>query len=317
MTTDDRAFLVGAERSGTTMLRLMLSHHPRLTWLAETEYVVDFVPAPGSWPSVDEFLRNADLVRGFNEFARNMGLTFDRSLEYPLLVDSILGQIQDQDETSLIGATIHRHFDRLVSLWPRARYVHLVRDGRDVARSRIGMGWAGNVWTGAYDWVEKETQWEAVRSALPADHVYDVSYEPLVTEPERTLSGVCEFLGVDYDSEMLAYPEDSSYDAPDARLVCQWRLKLSDRDVRRVEAVQRDMLVKRGYELSGLPELAVGPIEAILLRLQCRAYRIKTRFFRQGPRLFFADSLSRRVGTASWRRSVVHRANENAKKYLK
>jgi hypothetical protein len=61
---------------------------------------------------------------------------------------------------------VHRHYDRLLRLWPEARFIHLVRDPRDVASSCIGMGWAGNVWTGVTRWIEAERLWDEVRGDL-------------------------------------------------------------------------------------------------------------------------------------------------------
>lgn len=47
-------FLVGAERSGKTLLRLMLEHHPDISWLNEFEYSVDLVSDQGEYPSLSE-----------------------------------------------------------------------------------------------------------------------------------------------------------------------------------------------------------------------------------------------------------------------
>ena len=48
-------FLVGAERSGTTLLRLMLSHHPQIAWCQEFEYVVDKISPTGEFPLLTEY----------------------------------------------------------------------------------------------------------------------------------------------------------------------------------------------------------------------------------------------------------------------
>ncbi|MEP0844220.1 MAG: sulfotransferase, partial [Phycisphaerae bacterium] len=50
----DPVFLVGAERSGTTLARLMLDHHPRIAWLNEFEYAVDLI-GPQGWPDVNAY----------------------------------------------------------------------------------------------------------------------------------------------------------------------------------------------------------------------------------------------------------------------
>jgi Sulfotransferase family len=299
------------------MFRLMLSHHPRLTWLGESEFLVDYVPHPGVWPDVGEYWRKLNTDPRLRRDVEELALGFDPRREYPELVDHFLGDIQRRNDSLLIGATVHRHFDRLVSLWPNARYLHIVRDGRDVARSRIGMGWAGNVWTASFVWARLEKQWDRVKRTLTPDQVMDVHYEALVAEPEATLRQVCDFLGVAYDNAMLRYPESTTYSPPNPQLAFQWRRKLTSTEIRLAEAVQGEVLQTRGYELSALDPLAVGPIRAALLKVQCRAYRSKFRIGRLGPRLYLEDVLSRRLGLKTWQEEVAKRVDQIRLKHLK
>ena len=61
-----------------------------------------------------------------------------------------------------VGATVHRHFERLRFLWPDARYIHLVRDPRDVARSVVQKGWAGNIYQASEFWIQAENCWDSL-----------------------------------------------------------------------------------------------------------------------------------------------------------
>ena len=90
------------------------------------------------------------------------GLAIDRGLDYPRLAQSFVAQYCARSGKPIHGATCHKHFDRLLRIWPRARFVHIVRDGRDVARSCIGMGWAGNVWHGSERWIAAGPAYEGV-----------------------------------------------------------------------------------------------------------------------------------------------------------
>src|SRR5690606_30898833 len=125
--------------------------------------------------------------------------------DYPTLLNGFLIQARDQAGKSLVGATVHRHFDRLLWLWPDARFIHLVRDPRDVARSCIGMGWAGNVWTGVERWVTAEQLWDRLRHRLTEARMLEVRYEDLLAAPDRVLARTCAFVGVDYAPAMLTY----------------------------------------------------------------------------------------------------------------
>ena len=76
--TSSGLFLVGAERSGTTLLRYMLNSHPRLAWRNEFEYSIDPVSDEGEWPPMDkyyEWLSNHRVFHGAK-------LPIDHDLDY-------------------------------------------------------------------------------------------------------------------------------------------------------------------------------------------------------------------------------------------
>lgn len=299
-------FLVGAERSGTTLLRLMLSHHPDIGWLQEFEYAVDRVGDNGEWPDLSVYLDWLSTHRIF--LARRFAV--DEGLDYPGLVRSFVSQHQESCGKPVVGATVHRHFDRLLHVWPEARFIHIVRDPRDVARSNIRMGWTGNTYTGVQRWVEAERLWDDVAARVGPDRFVEVTQEDLIREPEKELTRLCEFLGVDYDPLMLSYPCDTTYDAPDSNLVEQWRRKASEEDIQLVEARVGDLLTQRGYSPSGLPPLSITP--EMIRRLQrqdrwaCRQHRLR----RYGLGLWVANAVSKRLGPRTWQRRVRLKMNE-------
>ncbi len=306
-------FLVGCTRSGTTLTRLMLDHHPLLAFFFEFEYAVEKMPDHEGWPDLHEyreFLRQDRIFQAAK-------VVIDAELDYPRLIDSFLRQKQDRDGKPLVGATVHHHFDRLLRIWPDARFIHIVRDGRDVARSSIEMGWAGNIYTAVERWIEAELLWSKVRSQLPADRSIEIRYEALVSAPQTTLTRVCEFLGVPYDSAMLDYPAHTTYGPPSPKAAGQWKSKLSPNEVRLAEARIGDMLIERGYELSGYPPLEVSPAMARRLQIHSRYNCLKFRRKRFGTGLVLADWVTRRCGPRSMQRRVKERINAIETKYLK
>jgi hypothetical protein len=132
-------FLVGAERSGTTLLRLLLDSHPQITFQFEFEYAVDKINALGEYPDLKDYYQYLETHRIF----QMRPFKIDKSLSYPALVQSFLIQKQAETGKPIIGATVHHNFSHLLQLWPEARFIHLLRDGRDVARSVKEMGWTG------------------------------------------------------------------------------------------------------------------------------------------------------------------------------
>lgn len=284
-------FLVGSERSGSTMLRLMLDHHPEIAFLPESDYLVAHLPDGGGLPDVRayrEYLRSNDAVR-------DAALTPCEASDYPTLVNDLLLQKQRRAGKPVIGATVHWHFDRLPRVWPNARFIHLLRDGRDVARSVVNMGWAGNDYVAADVWLAAESAWDRLCGAVPESQRCEVRFEELVCHAEPQLRRICEFVGVAYSPDMLSYADRTTYERPNPKLTQQWKRKFAAMEIRRVEARIADRLVERGYERSGLPPLALGWLRRTWLHGQSRWRKTLFRAQRYGLALHLRYALSRRL----------------------
>ncbi len=306
-------FLVGAERSGTTLLRLMLNEHPQIAWCYEFEYAVDLISDDGIFPNLNNYYEWLETNRIF----QSTNFTINYDFNYPELVNSFLVQERDRENKPIIGATVHRHYDRLLKIWPDAHFIHLIRDGRDVAKSCIGMGWAGNVWTGVERWLVAESLWEKVKEILPKSQYIELHYEELISSPKAELTRICNFIGLPYDEAMLTYPQTTTYKFPDPKLIQQWRGKLSNYEIQLVESRIGQMLKQRGYELSGNPFLSVTPIMEQQLKLQSWWKRIQFRVKRYGLPLFISDYLSRRLGLKQLQKQVKLQLNAIENQYLK
>ena len=304
---------MGAERSGTTLLRLMLDHHPKISFFSEFEFVVDRIAPDGALPDLADFREYLSVHRNF----RSSGFTMDEGLDYVGLVRSFLNQKQAKDGKPVVGATVHFGFEHLDRLWPDARFVHLVRDGRDVARSTIGMGWAGNFYKGVEPWILAERTWAQLRARLPEERCMTVRYEDLVLDARGVLERTCAFIGVPFDEAMFDYAHNSTYDAPDPKLVSQWRRKASPKEVRLAESRIRHMLEERGYELSSFSPHSPSPLERAYLRAQDRLYRAKFRLDRYTLPVFVEDFVSRRLHLDAWQRKVKLKINAIEERHLK
>lgn len=306
-------FLVGAERSGTTLLRLMLDHHPRIAFNPEFEYAVSQIDEHGAYPdlaSYYHFLATDFIFPGAN-------FTVNRELSYAALVHDFLRQKLTRDHKQVIGATVHHHFDRLLALWPQARFIHLIRDPRDVAKSVIGMGWAGNMWVASSRWIEAEKTWAKLERMLPKDRFVNLRYEDLIADPRAQLGQLCAFMGVDFDEAIFDYAKTSTYELPDPKLVYQWRQRSSVYDVGLVEARVGELLEERGYARSGYPVPLVGIDEGALLEQEsqrwCREFRMK----RYGLPLLLAAKISRHLPFVGLRDYLKLRMNQVDLKHIK
>jgi hypothetical protein len=269
----------------------MLDHHPEMAWSGGFTYAVDLVGDDGTVPELHDYYRYLELHAVF----QRAKLIIDRSLSYPDLVQDFLRQIRERRRKRLVGANVYRSYHRLLHLFPSCKFIHTVRDGRDVCRSWVQFGWAGNVWTAAEHWETAEACWDRLRAQLPPARYHEVRYEELIRAPEATLRGICAFIGIDYSPLMLSYPRDSSYAAPDMTLIDQWRRKLTPHEVRLLEARLAPRLQERGYPLSGRPPLKVGALRRMWLAQHDRYGRVRARLRQNGLRLVAQDFVGRRM----------------------
>ncbi len=293
-------FIVGAERSGSTLFRLMLDHHPAIAVCPEFEYVVDPLVGLDQWPDLEQVTR----ALKSNWIFQEQNLRIDETLSYPDLARFFLDQVRQRRGADIVAAVVHRHFDQLDRIWPKARYLHIVRDPRDVARSVVAMGWAGNVWHGSARWVQVERTWDRMRRSLQADRFTEVKQEQLIADPRAVLTRVCDFIGTAFTESMLSYPAHTTYGAPDPALIGQWQTKLSPRQVSLVEAAAGNMLATRGYEPSGRPAPRPSAPRRAALRIHDKLKRIQFRLRQLGLGLLLADFVTRKFPIRPWREAV-------------
>jgi hypothetical protein len=311
---DQPAFLVGSVRSGTTLLRLMLDHHPAIAFFSEFEFVVNPLPPDEGFITIDQFRDYAQYERMF----RSSGFQVrDGVKTFPEMARDFLEQLRQRTGKRVVGATVHENFDRVLRIWPAAKFIHIARDPRDVARSVVDMGWAGNPWAGARRWIEAESLWDRIRPTIPADRQIEVRYEGLVADPVGALTRLARFMGLAYDPAMMSYPNDSTYGPPATALVNQWKRKMSDRDVQLVEARVGDLLAARGYPPSGLPPLRVTPQMEKRLRREDKSGRRRFRMNRYGWGWWTADAVTRWLHFGPLYRRVRRKLDEIDSRYLK
>lgn len=302
--------VVGPLRSGTTMLRLMLDHHPEIRLFAEFEELTRYLNGPG-YPSVPEYARHLATDR----HARLKGLEMDGA-DYVEAARGLVRRARARwgEGRSVFGFTVHANVDRLPELFPRARFVHIVRDPRDVARSCIGMGWVGTVYHGADYWLDAEERWDRLAAQVPRERRHEVRYEELVRAPREVLEGVCAFVGQPFDPAMLEYGAHTTYDAPDARYAQKWRKALSPREVELVELRCGSLMERRGYPRTRAPAALPGAAERLKLELENRRGRARFNVDRLGLPLYLGWITSRRLPLERWKTSVQLRVNaiENA-----
>ena len=168
------------------------------------------------------------------------------------------------------------HVALLTEAYPDARFVHLVRDGRDVVPSLRSMPYfPARFADAALYWRERALSGREARTICGSDRFHELRYEDLVTDPERHLEALCQFLAIDYAPEMLEYTtraesviagtvggtaHENIRRAPTRTR--DWRTDMDRRDAARFEALAGDALAIFGYDRGPAPSIAQS-LEAV------------------------------------------------------
>jgi hypothetical protein len=267
-------FLIGSGRAGTTLLRAMLDSHPRMAVPPETYLITELLPRRDDLEGpqglvADRFLDAVVTNAWFKRWELTRG-KIRRELEGAAgLADGIRavyrayarekGKERYGDKTPVYVYEI----DALVDLFDEARFVHVIRDGRDVACSFLGqeaMRPNGPV-EAALLWRERvEAALEAGERLGPGRY-HELRYEELVADPEALLRTLCEFIDLDYDPAMLGYQERAEeltrHDGgpqrhrgvflPPTEGLRRWQTDLQPAEVEAFELVAGDLLDRLSY----------------------------------------------------------------------
>lgn len=226
-------FILGAQRSGTTMLRLMLNNHSNLAVPHETGFIVSFYKKLNNYIPISDKenlerlvtdIGNSQHVKKGQHIKNKQNLLDMRTESYAELVDAIMTQCAHEagkprwgDKTPSYTADL----DILWQIFPFCKYIHLIRDGRDVLLSQRKLSWGSkNTVRLAQEWRWKTTLCHKIGSVLPADCFLEVRYEDLVTNTEEVLRIICDFLGEPFDDSLLHYHENAESSVPSESL--QW-----------------------------------------------------------------------------------------------
>lgn len=254
-------FILGTQRSGTTLLHSILNSHPDLFVLNEFWDLYPFVTN-----------ENRDLGELEKVLAQRLQLpaTMSRSertlSEDPFdLVDAAFQQKLEAVGKSRWGIKHPRltyYLEPFRRRYPQARFVFLLRDARGVVQSYLTRKMnVANVLHGALLWTEQVQIHERFVAAYP-DCCLMIRFEDLLAEPARLVRQICEFLDESYSPELLDYHKgDSEVWIHDGNVNItrpiqkeigeKWRHRLSRRQIAIIESHAGEVMARFGYSREG------------------------------------------------------------------
>jgi hypothetical protein len=272
MFSSEPIFIIANPRSGSTLLRLMLTSHPNICVPPECGWIVGKYDKYGSC--------NGDIDYG--SFVEDFFHTSTKKVEtWDILPKELMGALMEKSPNTYqeLVNTVYQlyidkhqpgkkvwgdknnfyvhHIDELLEMFPKAKYIFLSRDGRDVAVSYMDM----SQYTQKYaprvtsDPVVAFGEWANVQSTidrkLQGKDFVSVKYEELVQDPETVLAALCRSIGQVYSSDMLLYHKNNyepvatlawkqkTKEPPMTSQVGRWKNSLTPTQLESIEGILR------------------------------------------------------------------------------
>src|SRR6478609_843574 len=267
-------FFVGAPRSGTTLVRAIFNAHPDMAVPDESNFVSILARGRRRYDGSDGFAASLFLNDLFEQrrFRRwrlskeDVQIAFDGHppMDLAEAVRTVFALYARRNGKTRYGdktPSYVLHVSMLADLFPESRFIHVIRDGRDVALSMLDVDFGPRSIGGAAQLWKAHVQ--AGRDAghrLGPSRYQEIRYEDLLEDPETAVTSLCGFIDLPFNPEMLRYFERSEtitspaawsrrhLALPPTKGLRDWRAQMSRRDADLFDVLAGDLLAELGYE---------------------------------------------------------------------
>lgn len=269
-------FIVACDRSGTTLLRVILDRSPAIAIPTESMFLADVGARRDRYGELETDQQFDRLVGDIwrHPKVREWGLTsappqrqgrtgdaaYRAAIEAPFAAYAAEhGKPRWGDKTPYYISSL----DEIKRVFPDALIVNLVRDGRDVCLSLLSVPFGpANVWAAAHQWRNAVVAGDAA-SARYGEDVLTLRYEDMVSRPGDEVARVCQFVGIPFELSMLDAQADAGArvaagqeqwferlsESINVDSVGRWRTGMSARNQALFTEIAGDMLRRHGYEV--------------------------------------------------------------------
>lgn len=246
-----RFFIIGNPRSGTTLLRLMLNRHSKMSVPPEAGFLVWLYDAYKDFnyneTNVDHFLELLSKTTKIEHW--NLDFNVLRKFivsEKPENFSELIDCVYTYYSTYNLSKSVEIYGDKnnfylnkidlLSKLYPNAKFIHIIRDGRSVAvsykdlnkkkmTSEYAPNLPGEIEMIAKEWTDNIMMINTSFKKLDSDKHYTLRFEDLISNPEESLQDICAFLDIKYDIEMLNYFQTTENEGLEPGDFLQWKSK--------------------------------------------------------------------------------------------
>lgn len=266
--------ITGVQRSGTTLLRLLLNNHSQIAIPEEAGFLMPYLnkrtlmsSAPLSKNEKRTFLKYLSQNKQYKRWkmeAHELDFILDADLTMKEIIGYLYGIFAGLNGKQICGdksPSFIRKLDLLSQAFPKARLVHIVRDGRDAHLSlkKLNIPYSGNIAVASLEWRVKVSLIQKTLEKL-GDRAIELRYEDLLADPVRTLTQVCAFLDLSFEEDMLNFWEHSEefIDSAHSELIFKpldsgnsqkWKTCLPEKNNREYEFFSRKTLIRYGYPI--------------------------------------------------------------------
>lgn len=217
-------FMIGTQRSGSNLLRLMLNQLPGIAAPHPPHILERMMPLMDRYGDLNEPDNFMTLVNDVCQLAElnpvpwegvvlNRAMLAEQATAHTLMgvYEAVYNQVlrvKDANEWCCKSLANIHYLPQIESHFRNARYIYLYRDGRDVAVSfRKAVVGEKHFYHIAQEWARTQRLALAMEPHIGPIRFFRVKYENLIADPELIMTQLCGFLGVEFSPSMLAFHE--------------------------------------------------------------------------------------------------------------